>query len=494
MVSLTEGPLTAAAFVVVTVLLIARSARRKARADAAARPTSAPCPRCRAPVPARSTFCPACGVPQQAFEIVKATRAAAAAPQETGPLHAIVRTDVCVGCGTCVAACPEPGAITLKDKVATVDRALCVGHGKCAEACPVSAIVLTRGAAVQRVEVPDLDAGFESSVPGLYVVGELGGRGLIKNAINEGKIAVERIARDLRERGARLRLAPANAGVVDSGPEPLDLVIVGSGPAGLSAGLEAHRAGLRYAVLEQGTVADSIRRYPRHKLLLAEPVRVPLYGDLWVDDASKEELLRVWEEIIARTRLNLLTGRRVESVESRDGLFRVTAGGETFHARRVVLALGRRGTPRRLDVPGEDLPKVFYDIVEMEQFKGARMLVVGGGDSAVESALGLANQPGTEVTLSYRGEALSRVKDRNRAKLDAAIARGAVRAHFKSQVREIRADAVLLETAGGARPLPNDYVVIRIGGDPPYQFLQRIGVRIVPKEIALSEPQGASVA
>jgi thioredoxin reductase len=145
-------------------------------------------------------------------------------------------------------------------------------------------------------------------------------------------------------------------------------------------------------------------------------------------------------------------------------------------------------------VPGEELPKVFYDIVEMEQFKGSRMLVVGGGDSAVESALGLANQPGTEVTLSYRGDALARVKDRNRAKLDAAIARGAVRAHFKSQVREIRADAVVLEATGGTRPLPNDYVVIRIGGDPPYQFLQRIGVRIVPKEIALSEPQGASVA
>jgi putative YpdA family bacillithiol system oxidoreductase len=331
-------------------------------------------------------------------------------------------------------------------------------------------------------------------VPGLYIVGELGGRGLIKNAINEGKIAVERITRDLRERGARLRIAPANGAGMDPGPEPLDLVVVGSGPAGLSAGLEAHRAGLRYAVLEQGTLADSIRRYPRHKLLLAEPVRVPLYGDLWVDDASKEELLRVWEQIIARTRLNLLTGRRVESVESRDGLFHLSAGGETFRTRRVVLALGRRGTPRTLGVPGEDLPKVFYDIVEMEQFQGARMLVVGGGDSAVESALGLANQPRTDVTLSYRGEALARVKDRNRAKLEAAIARGAVRAHFRSQVREIRSDAVTLDVAGKSLLLPNDYVVIRIGGDPPYAFLQRIGVRIVPKEIALSEPQGASVA
>jgi putative YpdA family bacillithiol system oxidoreductase len=487
-----EDALTAAAFVIVTVLLAVRAGRRRAAAEASARPQSAPCPRCRAPVPASATFCPACGVPQQAFEMVRAARATEAAPAETGPLHAIVRTDVCVGCGTCVAACPEPGAIRLEGKVATVDRAICVGHGKCAEACPVGAIVLTRGAAVQRVEVPDLDAGFESSVPGLYIVGELGGRGLIKNAINEGKIAVERIARELRARGERLRLA--SAADFETGSEPYDVVIVGSGPAGLSAGLEAHRSGLRYAVLEQGSLADSIRRYPRHKLLLAEPLRVPLYGDLWVDDASKEDLLRVWEQIIARAQLRVLTGRRLENLETRDGVFHLTAGGETFRARRVVLAMGRRGTPRRLDVPGEDLPKVFYDIVEMEQFQGARMLVVGGGDSAVESALGLANQPGTGVTLSYRGDALGRVKDRNRTKLESALASGAVRALFQSQVCEIRADSVALDTAGGREVVPNDYVVIRIGGEPPYPFLQRIGVRIVAKEIALAEPQGANAA
>jgi thioredoxin reductase (NADPH) len=475
--------LTTLAFVALTAFMVFRHARANRRGRHTVEAAAAPCPRCSALMPEGATFCPGCGVPMQAFEMVAAPVASGGAPAASGPAHAIVRTDVCVGCGTCVAACPEPGAIRLSDKIASVNREACVGHGQCVAACPVSAIVLTTGDAVQQVEVPELNAGFESSVPGLYVVGELGGRGLIKNAINEGKIAVEDVARAL----------PPDAPRADGDAEAFDLLIVGSGPAGLSAALEAHRSGLRYAVLEQGTLADSIRKYPRHKLLLAEPLRVPLYGDLWVADSSKEELLRVWEAIIARTGLHIRTGLRVERIEREGGMFHVTAGGGSFRARRVVLAIGRRGTPRRLGVPGEDLDKVFFDIVEMEQFANARLLVVGGGDSAVESALGLANQPGTEIVLSYRGDALSRVKERNRTKFDAAVRSGRVTPLFQSQLREIRKDVVVLDVNGQSRIQPNDWVVIRIGGEPPYEFLRRIGVRIVQKEIALPDSQGASV-
>jgi thioredoxin reductase len=260
----------------------------------------------------------------------------------------------------------------------------------------------------------------------------------------------------------------------------------------LSAGLEALRAGLRYVVLEQGTLADSIRKYPRQKLLLAEPVRVPLYGDLWVADASKEALLQVWENIIASTGLEVRTGQRVENVFRDGGLFRVSTGDREYRARTVVLALGRRGTPRRLGVAGEEHEKVLYDIVEMEAFAGARVLVVGGGDSAIESALGLANQPGTAVTLSYRGTEFSRLKERNRAKLEAAVAEGKVALHLESQVKEIRKDAVALEQSGRPLVLPNDFVIVRVGGEPPYPFLQRIGVRIVQKEIAVPEAQAAA--
>jgi thioredoxin reductase/Pyruvate/2-oxoacid:ferredoxin oxidoreductase delta subunit len=440
------------------------------------------CPRCRAPLTGAATECPRCGVPLQAYELVLAPVAAAAsAPQ--GALHALVRADVCVGCGACVAACPEPGAIRLEGKIAVVERGLCKGHSECVRACPVNGIALSSGAAVQRVEAPELDVHFQSNVPGLYIVGELGGRGLIKNAINEGRIAVEHIAS---------QLGPL-AGRAASG-ELLDLVVVGSGPAGLSAGLEAMRTGLHVVVLEQGDLSDTIHRYPRHKLLLAEPVNIPLYGRLWVSDASKESLLKLWRGIIERTGLDVRTGHRVERITPIAEGFEVEAGGRRFGARRVVLAMGRRGNPRRLGVPGEELPKVFYDIIEMEAFGGHRVLVVGGGDSAVESAVGLANQPRTEVTLSYRGEAFARIKERNRAKLEAECARRRIHPLLRSQVREIRPECVVLEVDGRPHIQPNDYVIVRIGGDAPFAFLTALGVRIVTKEVALVATQATAAA
>jgi thioredoxin reductase len=384
---------------------------------------------------------------------------------------------MCVGCGTCAAACPETGAITLRGKLAVVDNSLCVGHGECVSACPVGAISMNAGSAVNRVNVPLLDANFETNIPGLFIVGELGGRGLMKNAINEGKIAVEHIG----------RLLPPGVTRTDGVEQAVDVAIVGSGPAGLSAGLEALRIGLSYAVLEQGSLSDTVRKYPRHKLLLAEPVHIPLYGDLWVADASKETLLQVWETIVANTGLKVRTGEKVENVTRAGAIFRVETAAGVQLARCVVLAMGRRGSPRKLAVPGEELDKVFYDIVEMEAFEGKRVLVAGGGDSAIESALGLSNQRGTEVVLSYRGESFGRVRERNRAKIDTAIANGRVRVLFRSTIREIRADVVVMEIDGEAMIMPNDFVFVRIGGDAPYAFLERLGVRIVPKDLPVSQ-------
>lgn len=467
-----ETALTLAGFAALTAISVWLHLRGTSAAHAPACEPAGTCPRCRALVPPGAACCPRCGVPQQIYSLI-ATPTALGEKDLGAQAHAVVRADMCVGCGTCVAACPEPGALFLDGKRATVNRAACVGHGECAAACPVGAIMLATGDAVHRVEVPEIGPDFQTNVPGIYIVGELGGRGLIKNAINEGKVAVEQIASELaRER------PPGDADIYD-------LVIVGSGPAGLSAGLEALRRGLRYAVLEQGSLSETVRKYPRRKLLFAEPISIPLYGDLWVADASKEALLQVWETIVARTGLSVRTGQRVLNVTRTGPLLEVETGEARLRTRRVVLATGRRGTPRRLGVPGEELEKVLYDIAEMEGFRGRRVLVVGGGDSAVESALGLANQAGTTVTLSYRGDQFARIKERNREKLEAASAAGRVRVVLRSQVREIRNDRVVLDVQGETELLPNDDVIVRIGGDAPYAFLERLGIRIVQKDVPL---------
>lgn len=376
------------------------------------------------------------------------------------PLH-------CIGCGACVRACPEGDVLGLVGGTAVVVNGLrCVGHARCEEACPVGAITVGLGDMKSRQDVPLLDESWQTTVPGVYIVGELGGLSLVRNAVFQGRRVVEQIAE-------RMRTEPA-----PPGDDLLDLVIVGAGPAGLSAGLTAGAAGLSYVVLErEESLGGSLLHYPRRKMVLTQPVELPPWGSLNREEYAKETLLELFEGMVRDHRLDVRFGEPVEDVRQEDGCFVLRSARGTWRARSVVLALGRRGTPRKLGIPGEELPKVMYRLIDAEGYQGQKVLVVGGGDSAAEAAIGLARQPGNEVTLSYRREKLVRLKKKNQDALDALLAEGRVKPLFSSQPAEIQPDRVRLRVGGETVEIENDYVFVFAGGVPPFDFLKKIGVR-----------------
>jgi thioredoxin reductase len=379
-----------------------------------------------------------------------------------------VDAQLCIGCGACVDACPEGDVLGIVGGTAVVINGLkCVGHGRCELACPVGAIEVGLGDLKSRRDVPLMDDAQETSVPGLYVAGELSGLALVRNAMGQGQKVVSQVIQRLKDQPDKLP------------PGVLDLIIVGAGPAGLAAAATASQAGLRYVVLEQEKdLGGTIYHYPRRKLVLVQAVEVPLLGRMKEAEYSKEDLLLRLTDLMKRARLQVRFGEKVSSVSRQFGLFTVTTPSGATQSRFVVLALGRRGTPRKLGVPGEELPKVMYQLVDAESYKGVKVLVVGGGDSAVEAAIGLARDRRNQVTLSYRREKLVRIKQKNEQRLGVLMKQGLVRPMFGSEVLEVRPDSVLLRVGDGEpRDLPNDFVFVFAGGEPPFGLLQQAGVR-----------------
>lgn len=427
------------------------------------------CPRCQGSGPAEAAFCHNCGAAFAMWRIHRAPVQSGGSPEAGSNLRPVINASICMGCASCVKACPESGALQLvngKSILAHPER--CTSQGVCAQACPTGALTLACGEALQTVRVPMLSETFESSVPGLYVIGEMGGNGLIRTSINEGRMVVEHIRSKLQA------LEPSEA-------ELLDLIIVGSGPAGLSASLTAHQYDLKYLTLEQGEVASTIRHYPRHKLVMAEPVEIPLYGSLYIGDGAKETLLAVWDTIIQDSGIRLQTNERVETVERTEEGFLIGSARSKYRARCVVLALGKQGAPHRLGVPGEESSKVFYRLIEADTYRDRDILVVGGGDSALEAALALSQVDGNRVTLAHRGEDFRRARERNREKIDAQKASGKLRVFNSTQVAEISEGQVKLQSSESALEIPNDFVFVLIGGESPETFLRKAGVEIVEK-------------
>jgi thioredoxin reductase (NADPH) len=388
--------------------------------------------------------------------------------REPPSLHPVVDPARCIGCGTCVKVCPEQPLHQvlgiIGGRAELVSPADCIGHGACRTACPVEAISLVFGTEHRGVEIPLLTARFETSVPGIFVAGELGGMGLIRNALEQGRQAVEAI-HESRGRGKG----------------SLDLVIVGAGPAGFAASLTAMSKRMRFVTLEQESLGGCVFQYPRGKLVMTAPATVPLVGKIDLKQTSKEALLEFWREVERRTGLEIRYGERVEDIVRTDEGFIVKTSRGEHAARSVLLAIGRRGSPRKLEVPGEELPKVVYRLIDPEQYTGRSVLVVGGGDSALEAAASLSDAGLASVALSYRGEAFDRAKPANRQRVQAAERSGSLKLLLGSKVHRIEAGAVLMERAGRAFELRNDAVIVNAGGVLPSDFLRRIGIHVETK-------------
>jgi thioredoxin reductase (NADPH) len=395
-------------------------------------------------------------------------RVVAAGLAEPVSLHPVIDTLRCIGCGSCVKACPEQPEHhvlgLIGNKAQLISPSDCIGHGACRSACPADAITLVFGSAKRGVDIPLLSPDFETSVPGIYVAGELGGMGLIRNALSQGRQAVDAIHRRRRRPG-----------------EGLDLVIVGAGPAGFAASLTAMSHGMKFATLEQESLGGSVFQYPRAKLVMTSPVTLPLVGRMRFGHTAKEALLNVWREVEEKTGLRIRYRERVEAITRHDGGFLVRTTVGEYRTANVLLAIGRRGTPRKLGVPGEDLPKVVYRLVDPEQYAGQQVLVVGGGDSALEAAASIAENGAASVTLSYRGDAFSRAKPRNRERIAAAGQSGLLKVLLKSEVRRIDPDRVLLDCGGRESQIPNDAIIVSAGGILPTEFLRGIGVHVETK-------------
>ncbi|WP_346861907.1 NAD(P)-binding domain-containing protein [uncultured Draconibacterium sp.] len=382
-------------------------------------------------------------------------------------LHPVVDVNSCIKSGACILACPEHDILGIRNGKATVINASrCVGHGACFHACPTQAISLFMGTEKRGVDLPHVSQNFETNVPGIFIAGEMGGMGLIKNAVEQGKQAVENLAKGIKPKHTN----------------DYDLVVIGAGPAGISASLQAHKMGLKTITLEQDTLGGTVYTFPRQKIVMTSPMDLPLHGQAKLYETSKQELLDLWTEVLGKHKIEIQERKKVEEIVAENGGFCVkTKTDESFSTQKVLLAIGRRGTPRKLGIPGEDTQKVAYRLLEPELIHKKQIVVVGGGDSAIESALLLMEQ--NEVTLSYRKDTFSRLKPKNSENIKKAIADHKISAVLNSNLVAIDTNKVVLQLNGEKNTieLSNDLVYIFAGGELPTAFLKKAGIKISTK-------------
>jgi thioredoxin reductase/Pyruvate/2-oxoacid:ferredoxin oxidoreductase delta subunit len=384
---------------------------------------------------------------------------------EPPSLHPVVDLARCMGSGACAKSCPEQALGVINGKAVLINAAHCIGHGACLSACPVQAIKLVFGTEKRGIDIPNISAGFETNVPGIFIAGELGGMGLIRKAAQQGRQAIESIRKHK----------------IPSGVD-FDVVIVGCGPAGLSAGLSSIEHKLRYKIVEQeDSLGGSVYHYPRQKVTMTAPVELAVVGKVKFGEVKKETLLEFWLDVVKKTGLQIAFRERMEGIEKDGDIFVVQTDKGSYRSGTVLLSMGRRGTPRKLDVAGEELPKVMYRLADPAQFQGQAILVVGGGDSALEAAIALSEEKDTDVILSYRSAAFSRVKQKNRTLLEQQQKAGRLHVMLNSKIQKISEKNVEIEFEGESKQYPNDAVIICAGGLLPTPLLQKIGIRFDTK-------------
>lgn len=380
-------------------------------------------------------------------------------------LHPVVDPNSCIQSGACVKACPEHDILGIRNGKATVINASrCIGHGACFHACPTQAISLHIGTEKRGVDLPHVNPFFETNVRGIYIAGELGGMGLIKNAVEQGKQAVENMAGTLPK----------------TNENEYDLIIIGAGPAGISATLQAKKMGLNTLTLEQDTLGGTVYTFPRSKIIMTSPMDLPLHGKVKLTETTKPELLELWNQVIEKHRISITENTKVEKIEkSSKGFVVFTNAGKNITASGILLATGRRGSPRKLGVTGENLEKVAYRLLEPELIEDKKIMVIGGGDSAIEAALLLMDR--NEVTLSYRGDSFSRLKPKNNDKLQNALSSQKLKVLLQSNLVEITGKSVALRREETIQHFENDLVYIFAGGELPVEFLKNAGIEITRK-------------
>lgn len=386
---------------------------------------------------------------------------------EPTSLHPVIDRNICLGCATCVDACPEGNVLgIINEKAQLVNPAHCIGHGACKSACPTDAIALVIGNEKRGVDIPNLQPNFETNVPGIFIAGELGGMGLIRNAVEQGRQAMESITKAVSTTDSKA---------------PYDVIIIGAGPAGFSATLYALEHKLKYATVEQETLGGTVAHYPRGKIVMTAPLKLPIIGQVKLGETSKEVIMNFWKDAEQKSGIRINQKERMEKIDPVEDGFVVTTQKANYHTKTVLLAIGRRGSPRKLGVPGEESSKVVYRLDDAAQYRNQSILVVGGGNSALEAALSLSSEPGTKVTLSYRGNSFQSANARRITSLEEAAKAGKIQVLMQSNVKRIGGRDVSIDYQGREIDIPNDSVIICAGGVLPTAILSDIGIEVETK-------------